>query len=94
MRRSRKILGSVLFGLTVAANSPPASAATEDPASGYPFQECIETTFAHIRDISIKIGRFSTRTGIEIGNQSRRLAETFRDGGKEIWSAVTRNDDR
>jgi hypothetical protein len=94
MRRLRKLLGGMFVGLMFAVNPPYASAATDDQKPGYPFQECIETTFAQIRDISVKIGRFATRAGIEIGKQSKKLAETFREGGKEIWSAATKTDDQ
>jgi len=94
MRRSKKLLGSVFFGLIIAANAPPASAATDDSKADYPFRECIEQTVTHIRDISMKIGRFAKRTGMEISRQSKKFAETFRDGGREIWSAASKNDDQ
>jgi hypothetical protein len=94
MRRARKILGGLFVGLMMAASPPCAPAATDERPSDYPFKECIETTFAQIRDLSVKVGRFARRTGIEIGKQSRKLAETFRDGGKEIWSTATRDDDQ
>ncbi len=94
MRKSQKLLGGMFFGLMVAAGTPAASAATDDQTPGYPFQECIEQTFSNIRDLSIKIRKFAKRTGTEIGKQSNKLAETFRDGGKEIWAAATKDDEK
>ena len=94
MRRSRMLLGGMFFVLLLAAGTPVASAATDDQTPGYPFQECIQQTFANIRDLSIKIGRFAKRTGTEVGKQSKKLAETFRDGGKEIWAAAIRDEEK
>ena len=93
MRRSRKIFCGLVFGLMVAANATTASAATQDPPVDYPFRECIEQTASWFHDAGIKIGRFAKRTGMEIGKQSKRLGETFRDGGKEIWAAATKDDE-
>ena len=93
MRKSRRFLGGLCFGLMVAANVTAASAATQDPAVDYPFRECIEQTVSWFHDTGVKIGRFAKRTGIEVGKQSRRLGETFRDGGKGIWVAATKDDD-
>ena len=94
MRKLGKTLGGMFFVLLLAAGTPAASAATDDQTSGYPFQACVEQTFANIRDLSIKIGKFAKRTGTEIGKQSKKLAETFRDGGKEIWAAATKGDEK
>jgi hypothetical protein len=87
LRRIGLWVAVVGFGVVAQATTAWANATVEVERACQP-RDFVENTVSHVQTAAREIGRFAARTGITIGRQSRRIAETFRDAGEEIWASA------